>query len=153
MKLKQKIEELQALRRSVPPFAPPFGTPDQVPAWIPVSPPVVDGFSAGSFPGAGMGANRLAPRKLRPSEEALRYVTPEKSAYPFTAFVPMPMAPVAPVVPEGASAIHRQSALSSRAGLATVFRAPRRVGFGSGLIYVADSKPQRDLTWPGGLAS
>ena len=51
-----------------------------------------------------MGTNMLAPRKLRPSEEALRYVTPEKSAYPFTAFVPMPMAPVAPVAPEGASA-------------------------------------------------
>ena len=54
-----------------------------------------------------MGTNRLAPRKLRPNEEALRYVTPEKSrgAFPFTAFVPVPMGQVAPVVPEGASAI------------------------------------------------
>ena len=104
-KLKQKIEEMQKQRTSVPPSTSPFNTPVQVPAWIPVSPLVVGGFSAGSFPGAGMGANRLAPRKLRPSEEALRYVTPEKSAFPFTAFVPVPMGQVAPVVPEGASAI------------------------------------------------
>ena len=31
-------------------------------------------------------------------------MTPEKSAFPFTAFVPSPMAQVAPVAPEGASA-------------------------------------------------
>ena len=51
-----------------------------------------------------MGANRLAPRRISPSEEAQRYVTPEKSVCPFTALVPVPMAPVAPMAPEGASA-------------------------------------------------
>ena len=64
-----------------------------------------------------------------------------------------PAVPVWDLLGPPAFNAHRQSALSSRAGLATVFRAPRRVGFGSFPLYVADSKPQRDLTWPGGLAS
>ena len=64
LKLKKKIEEMQNQRRSVPPSTSPFNTPVQLPAGIPGSPLVVGGFSAGSFPGAGMGANRLAPRKL-----------------------------------------------------------------------------------------
>ena len=60
LKLKQKIEEMQNQRWSVPPSTSPFNTPVQVPAWIPVSPLVVGDFSAGSFvfggPGAGVGA-------------------------------------------------------------------------------------------------
>ena len=62
---------------------------------------------AGSFAfvGAGVGATKLAPRRLRPEDEAKRFLPPEGCAFPFAGYVPVSKVPVAPVVPEGASAI------------------------------------------------
>jgi hypothetical protein len=106
LKLKKTIEEqAERHRRTGALFVTP-DKPDKVPAWMPVSPPVKGGIPIPfGFPfGFSAGVGGTAPRKLRPNEEAQRYMTPEKSAFPFTAFVPSPMAQVAPVAPEGASA-------------------------------------------------
>ena len=109
LKLQQKIEALQKQQRSVPPSTSPFNTPVQWSARFPVSPLVVGGFSADSFvfggPGAGLGATKLAPRRLTPEDEAKRFLPPEGCAFPFAGYVPVSKVPVAPVVPEGASAI------------------------------------------------
>ena len=52
-----------------------------------------------------MGATKLAPRRLGPEDEAKRFLPPEGCAFPFAGYVPVSKVPVAPVVPEGASAI------------------------------------------------
>jgi hypothetical protein len=95
-----------------------------------------------------VGATKLAPRRLKPGEEAGRFLPPGGCAFPFVAFVPVPTAPVAPGAPEGASA-------TGEAPLAVAATGPQaapeeKVGPEVAAAQRHDEKEQKEATEAGG---